>query len=144
MLSGHEKLNKGVFAKRFKKNSVGTETTTNNRPTDSISINILQIAGSGIQLLPASLPASGYTAKPLSFDICNGQTVYNYTLYDKQENEKAVKKHFNDFEPAIREKARARIWTSAQLNCAPGRNRYTTGKLLATPIHSIYNLVFLK
>ena len=36
MLSGHEKVNIGVFAKRFKKNSVGTETTTNNCPTDSV------------------------------------------------------------------------------------------------------------
>ena len=87
MLSGHEKYSKDVFAKRFKKNS----------------------AASGIKLLPASLPASGYTAKPLSFGVFNRRTVYNYTLYEKQENEKVVAKHVNGFEPAIREKARALI-----------------------------------
>ena len=97
-----------------------------------------------IQLLPTSLPASGYTATSLSFDTQNGLTVYNYTLYEKQENEKAVAKHFNGFEPAIREKARARIWSGAQPNRAPRRNRYTTSELSATTIHSIYNLVFLK
>jgi len=109
MLSGHEKDSKGVFAKRFKSNSVGTETTTNNLPTDSLSSNCHQIAASGIQLLPSSLPASGYTAKPLSFDVFNGRMIYKYTLYKKQENKKAVAKHVNSFEPAIREKARARI-----------------------------------
>ena len=78
------------FFKKIKKNSVGTETTTNNHPTDSISSNCHQIAVFGIKLLPASWPASGYTAKPLSFGICNGLTVYNYTLYEKRENEKAT------------------------------------------------------
>ena len=77
MLSDHEKVNQGVFAKRFKNNSVGTETTAINHPIDSLSSNCHQIAASGIQLLPAGLPASGYTAKPLSFDVFNERTVYN-------------------------------------------------------------------
>ena len=89
----------------------------------------IESACRGIQLLPGSLPASGYTAKPLSFNISNGLTVYNYTLYEKKENEKAVAKHFNGFERTICEKARAPIWTSAQPNHDPRRSRYTTNKL---------------
>ena len=109
MLSGHEKISEGVFAKIFKKNSVGTETTTDNHPIDSKYSKCHQTAHQGVQLLPAGLSASDFTAKPLSFDMCNGQTVYTYTLYKKQENEKAVAKHWSGFEPAIREKARAPI-----------------------------------
>ena len=74
----------------------------------------------------------------------NGKTVYNYTLYKKQENEKAVPKDCNEFEQALGEKARAPIRTGAHSNRAPRRNRYTTSELTASPIDSIYNLVFLK
>ena len=91
------------------KKSVGTEPITNNHLTDSTTPNWNQIAQSGIQLLPISLPASDYTAKPLSLDISNRLAVYNYTLYEKRENQKAVAKHFNGFEQMICEKARAWI-----------------------------------
>ena len=73
--------------------------------------NCDESAHRGFQLLPAGLSASGFTAKPLGFDVCNGQTVYNHMLHKKQENEKALAKHPNGFELEILEKARAPIRT---------------------------------
>ena len=67
MLCGHEKDSTGVFAKRFETNSVGSGTTTDNLPIDSKKSKRHESAHRGIQLLPAGLSASGFTAKPLSF-----------------------------------------------------------------------------
>ena len=103
-----------------------------------------ETARPGTELLPAAPSASGFAAKPLSFEAWNGQTVYNHTLYKKQENKKAMPKHCNGVEPAMREKARAPIRTGANSNGARRWNRYTTSELSTSPIHDIYNLVFLK
>ena len=65
----------------------------------------------GIQLLPEGSSSLDFAAKPPRFEIWNGPTVYNNTLYKKQENKKAVPKHCNGFEPSMREKARAPIRT---------------------------------
>ena len=54
----------------------------------------------GIQLLPASLLASSCTAKPLNFCFSNGLMVYTHARYEKNEDKKAVPKHFNGSEPA--------------------------------------------
>ena len=105
--------------------------TTVNHLTDSRCSNCHQTSYRGIQLLPAGLSAPCFTAKPLSFDVSNGQTVYNYTLYKKQEKEKAVAKHRNGFEPTIRGKARAQIRTGEYSNRGPRRNRYSTRELSA-------------
>ena len=102
---------------------------TNNYLTDNTTSNWNRIPNRWIQPLTGSSLASGYTARPLSSGISNGLTVYNYTLYEKEENQKAVEKHFNGFERAICEKARAGIWTDVQPNRAPRQNRYTSNEL---------------
>ena len=112
MLSGHEKINIGVFAKRFEKINKILLALKQKQTTAQLTVQHLtdiESACRGIKLLPGSLSASGHAAAPLSFDISNGQTVYNYTLYEKKENEKAVPKHFNGFERTTCEKARASI-----------------------------------
>ena len=72
----------------------------------------MESACRGIQLLPGSSPASGYIAKPLSFDISNGQTVYNYTLYEKQEN----KRQCRSTSTALNERRRAKAQKSPRVD----------------------------
>ena len=145
-----QKEHRRCFYKKIwiiKNNSLCTEPTTKNHLTDSSTPNWHRIDLSWdptTALLPSILPASDCTAKPPSSICPNGLTISNHTLYERNEYEKAVPKHFNGFEPSTREKARASIWTDAHPNCASRRNCYTTSELSARPIYSISNLVFTK
>ena len=61
------------------------------------------------KLIISLIDATGCTAKSLSFGCSNRLTVYNYTLYKKKENKKAVVKYFNGLKQTTGEKARASI-----------------------------------
>ena len=75
----------GVSAKKIEKikNSVGTEQqqTTNQLTVQHLTEIEFPIGESN--LLPASSAAAGCAAKRLKFEILNGLTLYNHTLYEK-------------------------------------------------------------
>ena len=56
--------------------------------TDKITPDRIRIPNPGTQPTSGSSAASGYTAKPPTFGISNGLTVYNYTLDEKEEYQK--------------------------------------------------------
>ena len=116
--------------------------------TDSRQLTENKSPYRGIQLLPASLLASNCTAKPLGFGNLNRLTVSKQMLYEKKTNTKrqcqSTSTALNLQSRKKAQKNQASIWTGERPNCLERWKRYTTSKLSAKPVHSLYNLRFSK